>query len=596
MNYLLIFFGAIFCINSNSATTSENYLNRFNTYLNWSEQLPTTPNPAFIDFIQEKKPLSNKLREKWLYYLAQHNQWHDYQSYYQPSSDLSLQCYEQFALYEDGKQSEAIAASKSLWLTGNSLPPACDKLFSQLTKDNVFDQTLVMQRIRLALENRNFSLVIYLLGKLKDRSDLITLFNHIQQQPKKISELKSSPLMSDIYLYGIKRLLIKNIDQAHLLWQQAQSKGLLNEAQQQQLLTQIALQKAARNKNDAPSWFNRIKQAYVTEPILEWKLRFALKKHEWTKVEFLAQQSSNKESPMWQYWLGRSKEARGQKDNANSIYQKLANNRNYYGFLSSRRLKQPLQFQQESPITEQQLLLPYQSITQKIKTLYTTHQIAQASKLVNDFVSELPKPEKSALTHWLSSDLKWFGKAVYLSNTDEQLNHQLNLRFPLAYRDEVKQQSKHYQIPEALIYAIIRQESAFREDVVSFAGAHGLMQIMPTTATWIAKLHHINYTHKKQLFIFSKNIHLGAAYLHHLSKHYNQQFLLVVAAYNAGPTQVRAWLKAYPLQEADIWIENIPFSETRNYIKSVMSYYAVYQHQLKEPKPNLELFMKPYMG
>jgi len=589
LHSFFIFYTSCLCL-ATQAIASETYLHRFTSYMTWAQELPITPNPDFLEFIDEKKPLSQKLREKWLYDLAQRNDWHSYIMYYKPSNDLSLQCYAQFALYQEGKKQEAIQASKKLWLTGNSQPPACDKLFILLFKENVFDEQLIYQRTKLALENQNYLLAAHLLKKLNYPSNLASTLEAIYLHPKKIAQLKAGDLNADLYLYGIKRLLKRNLDQANELLREAKSKGLLNEHQQQELITHIALYKSIRNRSDAPNWLAKIKQEFINEPLIEWKIRFALKNDQWPKVESLIKQSSNQDTPCWQYWLARSLDAQGRHTDAIAIYQKLALYRNYYGFLANIRLKQPFEFQDEKTNTDTQILTIYKPIIQQIKTLYASKQTTAASRLANDFTSELPKDEKSAFVYWLSSELHWFDKTIYLSN-DQALSNQLTLRFPLAYRDNIKQQSKHYQVPEALIYAIIRQESAFKDDAISCAGAHGLMQLMPSTAAWISKTHHITYDNKQQLFSFTKNIHLGVAYLNHLIKNYNNQLLLVVAAYNAGPTQVRAWLHAQPLKEADIWIETIPYFETRNYLKSVVAYYLVYQHQLQE-KPNLDAFIK----
>jgi len=558
--------------------------------MSWAQELPTTANPAFLYFIYEKKPLSQKLREKWLYALAQKNDWHSFILHYKPSNDLSLQCYAQFALYQEGKQQEAIQLSKKLWLTGHSQPPACDKLFILLFKENAFDDQLIYQRTKLALENQNYPLATHLLKKLHHPSNLISTLDKIHQHPKQTAQLRAGELNSDLYLYGLKRLLIRNIDKANDLWQQARAKGLLNEQQQQQLITYIALYKSIHNKNDAPNWFAKIKQEFMSESLIESRIRLALKTEQWAKVETLIKQLSTQDTPCWQYWLARAIDAQGRHTDAVAIYQKIAPFRNYYGFLASIRLKQPFQFQDEKMNTDAHILTTYKLITQQIKTLYVSKQTTAASRLVNDFISELPKNEKSTFVHWLASDLHWFDKTIYLSN-DRDLSNQLTLRFPLAYQEDIQQQSKRYHIPEALIYAIIRQESAFRDDAISYAGAHGLMQLMPDTAAWISKIHHITYHNKQQLFSFTKNIHLGVAYLSHLAKNYNNQFVLVVAAYNAGPTQVRGWLNSQPIKEGDIWIETIPYFETRNYLKSVVAYYLVYQYLLQK-KPTLDAFIK----
>jgi soluble lytic murein transglycosylase len=174
---------------------------------------------------------------------------------------------------------------------------------------------------------------------------------------------------------------------------------------------------------------------------------------------------------------------------------------------------------------------------------------------------------------------------------NEELINQLRLRFPLPFHPNVRQLSQDYQIPMELIYAIMRQESGFREDVVSSAGAHGLMQVMPSTAHLIAAREKISYNDKKQLLMPKKNITLGAAYLKDLSKRFANNVILMVAAYNAGPRQVHYWLQHKSPEEMDIWIETLPWRETRNYLKNVLSFYAVYQYRMQH-KADLSFVMK----
>ena len=234
----------------------------------------------------------------------------------------------------------------------------------------------------------------------------------------------------------------------------------------------------------------------------------------------------------------------------------------------------------------------YKPITDQVKELYNSHQSWLASRLLNDFNSELPKNEKSALAYWVAHELQWNGKSVYLSN-NEELGNQLSLRFPLAYQPIIRNFALRYHVPQPLIFAMIRQESTFFDDIVSSAGANGLMQVMPLTAKIVAKRAHIPYNNPKELFVSDKNIHIGVAYLQQLAHQFRSHPVLVVAAYNAGPRQVNLWLKNHPPKEIDIWIETLPWQETRNYLKNVIAFYAVYQYRLGE-KPNLDAFMQPF--
>ena len=119
------------------------------------------------------------------------------------------------------------------------------------------------------------------------------------------------------------------------------------------------------------------------------------------------------------------------------------------------------------------------------------------------------------------------------------------------------------------------------------------MQIMPATALTVAKSKKINYLDKKQLFSSQKNIIIGAAYLQQLAKRFDKHPILMAAAYNAGPKQVSYWLKNHPPKDIDIWVETLPWPETRNYLKNIIAFYAVYQYRMQE-RPDLTVFMKPF--
>ncbi|KTD21410.1 soluble lytic murein transglycosylase [Legionella lansingensis] len=574
------------------ASSGTEYLNRFMAYMQWSQNLPTQPDSEFLAFIDSDTPLAQKLREKWLYQLARQKNWQSYTQHYKPSKDISLQCYALIADYQQGKQQQALQAAKPLWLNGTSQPPACNDLFNLLLKNESFDERLITERIKLALDKRNLGLARYLLKqykqpRLKDEQLLISIY----QSPARITQLEPGELHDIFYLFGLKRMVSTNMDQAIKLSQTEKTKKMLNHAQQQAFLAHVALYKAMRNHEDANHWFAKVQPAYYNDVLLDWQIRYALKRQEWAQVERLVNYSQDKDSPCWQYWLARALEARGERAKANAIYQSVAKSRHYYGFLASLRLNKSPNFENEPPVNDMSILKPYQPFTDNIKSLYLTKQSLQASRLLNEFVIELPKEDKSALAYWIANDLQWHGKSVYLSNTEEDLNNQLMLRFPLAYRMAISEYSKNYHIPQELIYAIIRQESGFREDVVSPAGARGLMQLMPTTASQVAKRERISYADKAQLFLSQKNINIGVAYLKQLANHYGHP-LLVAAAYNAGPRQVNFWLKNHPPKQIDIWIETLPWQETRNYLKNVIAFYTVYQYRM-QTRPDLRAFMRP---
>lgn len=585
--YWLFFCTSVF------AVTAEEYNQKFQTYIEWSQQLPLDLNPQFLSFITLQSPLTNKLRAKWLYDLAAKKNWVTFTRYYQPSEDVSLQCYATLARYHQLDIEGALQSVKPLWLNGQSQPTACNELFSALLKHKSFDETLLTQRIELALEQRNLSLAKYLLKQYKQpRLQEAQTLTTIYLSPQNIVQLQPGQLHDAFYLYGLKRIVSIDINQAIALWNHPKTSQFLKEKQQQAFLIHLTLYKSMRDHDDTLDWFSKIKPTFYNDVLMDWQIRYALKRKQWAYVEKMISLSNDKQNPSYQYWLARAIEAQGNAKAAKDIYEKIAISRNYYGFLASLRLNKPLKFEDEPSSTDLTILSPYQTVLEQIKLLLNTNQLLQASRLINDFVLELPKAEKSALAFWLAKEMQWYFKSIHLSNSDD-LTNQLSLRFPVAYQPVILKNAKQHDISEILIYAIIRQESMFKEDVISFAGAHGLMQVMPKTAQLIAKKNAIPFTDNKQLFYPAENIAIGVAYLKQLSARFNNHPLLMAAAYNAGPTRVSYWLNNHAPKDIDIWVETLPWHETRNYIKNVIAFYAVYQYRLGI-KPNLKSFMRSF--
>lgn len=592
MNKLILLVCGLFWSLTSFSLSGQTYMDRFNTFQSWYQNIPVTPTPEFLEFVKGTTPLSNKLRDKWLYELARIKDWSTYNAYYQPTNDINLACYAQIAKFNLGQPKEAISGSIPIWLSGDSQPQACNTLFDLLLKSDDFNQNLITQRIALALDKRNIQLARYLLKQYKTpHLNEVQTINDVYQNPANISKLSPGGLNDHFCLYGLKRMVSINMDKALQLWEQIKTKKILNESQKQAFIAHIALYKAMRNHEDAGVWFKKVKPQYYNDLLIDWQIRLALKNHDWKHVEHLINDSKNKDTPCWQYWLARSLEEQNKKTEARAIFQSLSKTRQYYGFLASIHLNKNPSFENEKPTTNPDTLKPYKPFIDQVKYLYHSKQSLQASRLLNDFISELPKDEASALVYWVDTELQWHGKSVYLSN-NETLNNQLILRFPLAYKNTIKTYAQKYSIPPEFVYAIIRQESGFREDVTSTAGARGLMQVMPFTAKVVSKADKISYTDQQQLFLSQKNINIGVAYLKQLTRRFSNHPVLVAAAYNAGPKQVVYWLKTHPPKEIDVWIETLPWQETRNYLKNVMAFYIVYQYRLNQ-KPDLNNFLTP---
>jgi soluble lytic murein transglycosylase len=168
----------------------------------------------------------------------------------------------------------------------------------------------------------------------------------------------------------------------------------------------------------------------------------------------------------------------------------------------------------------------------------------------------------------------------------------MRLRYPVLYQSNIAPNAAAQNIPSAWILGLMRQESRFTETISSSVGARGLMQIMPATGRWLAKQKGLRDFSTASLNQPAVNIELGSFYMKQLLDEFSGSFVLATAAYNAGPGRPRNWARELtrPIA-ASFFIEHIPFSETRNYVKAVLSNAACYQSLLEKQPVKLSSWL-----
>lgn len=202
------------------------------------------------------------------------------------------------------------------------------------------------------------------------------------------------------------------------------------------------------------------------------------------------------------------------------------------------------------------------------------------------FVFHTLSPEEQSTAGFVASDAGWYDRAIdSVVRGSQKLPSQLDIRYPLAYQDDIQANASLYHVDPAWLYALVRQESWFSPVARSSAGARGLMQLMPATANWVAhRIDMQNYT-SDQITDPATNLKLGSFYLSHLAILLGDP-VLATAAYNSGPNRVRHWLTTAP-QEGDLFIETIPVNETRDYVENILFNTVVYEQRLKLPAHSL---------
>jgi soluble lytic murein transglycosylase len=184
----------------------------------------------------------------------------------------------------------------------------------------------------------------------------------------------------------------------------------------------------------------------------------------------------------------------------------------------------------------------------------------------------------------------WHDRAIFALGNSGDLQY-YEWRFPLAWEDDIRRHAMANGLEPAWVFGTVRSESAMVENARSPANALGLMQVTPATGKRVAKKHGLRWQGSTQLQTAAGNLPIGTAYMADLLEEFSANPVLVSGAYNAGPNAVKSWLDTRPRGEAAIWVETLPFFETRDYIPRVLAFTALYQWRLGEPVTRISASM-----
>lgn len=548
------------------------------------------------DFLQryEGQPVAVRLRTSWLHRLGKRKDWDTYPAFYTPQSSVTLQCYEIRARLQKGDRKKALDDALKLWLVGYSQPDACDPAFAQLFGDGVINSELIWQRIRLAFANQKASLAAYLAKRLsaEDRA-WVKRWEQAHRQPTSAIKAawaeQDTPLVRDILAHALQRLARYKPDQAWKHWQTLSARHRFTEQQRGKVLQRIALNGAVNGEADAAKWLAAVPDSAADDNIRQWRVRIALRNGDWPealqRINELGEEQRRDEG--WRYWRARALDAEGAAGDAWTEYARLSSERSYFGFLAADRLQRPYQMADARVQVEKPSLTAIEDLPgiQRARELYFTGKRLDARREWFYATRDMPADQLRTAA-LLAHRWGWHDRAI-IAAAQAHYWSDLTLRFPLPHRESIFANARRYELDPALIYGVIRQESAFMEDAVSSVGALGLMQLMPATGKQTARALNIRYRGNQGLLQSDQNIQLGSAYLNKLMTRYNGSPVLAAAAYNAGPHRVSRWLPRDNDMDATLWSELIPFGETRKYVQRVLAYATIFDWRLEQPLTRL---------
>ncbi|BBU04059.1 transglycosylase SLT domain-containing protein [Aeromonas allosaccharophila] len=535
-------------------------------------------------------PQSNRLERSYLTYLAQSQQWSQFLRFYpaKPSS-TDLLCMHYQALYYTGKPKEALQGAGKIWMSGQSRPDACSPLFLLWQASGQRTQEKIWQRMTLAFEAENPNLIRHLgatLGSgLQSYGDqMVTLF----EQPAKAMNpayFSNNPYSRKLLSLGLTRYA--NQEPESVLRQLAlfRSRFGLTQAEVKPVERAIARRLLLDRAIAQRSWVDSTVKKLADPDITELRARLAIWEQDWrglsgwVKMMPMARQKEDR----WRYWMARSLEVQGQQKPARDLYLETANLRGFYGFMAAQRTGVPYRIKNQSVkhVPDWRTASQRWPFLLRVRELLSMNEIAAARSEWIHNMDRNPVAQRIEFGH-IALNQGWHELAILASIRAEAWDA-LDLRFPLPLKRTFSQMAQERTMNTSLLYAISRQESALYPQAQSPVGARGLMQLMPATAKETAGKLGVPYRNEQQLFDPAMNIRLGSAYLKRLLDVYDGNRILAAAAYNAGPGRVKRWRDQSDNKPMDVWVESIPYKETRNYVQNVLSFDLIYQHKLQQP-------------
>ncbi len=526
----------------------------------------------------------DKLRAEWLLQLGRNRDWaafnREYPKY-RMGDDKSLRCYGLLTEHL-ANASDVNASVLQTWLSQKDADEGCAAAAEQLVKDHSMMPAAIWPRARLGFENDRLRVATQAVGILND--GWVKNVAEIYASPAKYLNDKLTafrPKTRELVSLAIIRLAYLDPDAAaievnHLRW-----RAQLTQEERSWIWGVIGKRAAMKLSSDALGYFAQGQFSQMHEDHLAWAVRAALRAGKWQVVRdaIAAMPPSVAAEPVWVYWHARAQlalaDSEATRAEAMSLLQGIAGVRGFYEQLALEELGQRISVpERPAPLSaaERDAARNNPGLT---RALYAI-QIGLRQEGVREWNYSTNLHERGGLDDraLLAAAERACQAEVWdrCINSSERTKGVIDFetRFPMPFKSAVLARSKQIGMDPAYVYGLIRQESRFIMDARSGVGASGLMQVMPATAKWTAKKIGMTDFQPHQISERDTNIAIGTGYLKLLLDSFGGSMPMAAAAYNAGPGRPRSWRNG-PLLEAAIWAENVPFSETRDYVKKVLS-------------------------
>ena len=537
-------------------------------------------------------PLPNRFSNLYLRQAGREQRWQDFlQVRPDEPEGIELKCYYFRARLAAGDSDIAWDGARRLWDAGESRPNACDPLFAAWLKSGQLTDEVVWSRQLKAFDARQRSLLAYVAKQASPQlAPWADKLLAVYLQPEKIRQQTlpaSSPYSADIASHGLVLLARYNPEKALQYWRDYQAELDFSAEQVRLVESAIALQGLFARTQDLSPWLHGALDRLDDDKLVEIRLRWALAEQDW---ETLAQtlpllSDSGRQAEVWRYWQAVLAEREGDTERAEALFTALGGERSYHGFLAADRVGRAYSFNHQTPVLDAATASALQQlpVVQRVGELnfHEDWNLAHSEWYYLLQASE-DKTRNQQLAQ-LASQRGWYRMAIDAASRAQAWDA-LELRFPTPYRSTFQHYGQARQVPSTELMAIARRESAFYPQAQSPVGARGLMQLMPATGQQVASALG-QRGGSAELFEVDHNVLLGSAYYRQLLDRFGGNRVFALTAYNAGPHRVDRWRhKRGEGVPVDVWIDTIPYKETREYVQAVLFYNVVFQYLMGDTR------------
>lgn len=546
-------------------------------------------------------PYAERLRHAWLNRLARERRWAELtRDFDAASATPTLSCLHKQALLNLGHDDEALRGVEQIWLSGRSLPDACDPVLDAWRKAGQLSTELAWGRFSLAMEAGQPGLARYITRYMPEAERAwaqrwLDLYHRPAQVARVTWKADEHPRAAAMLTHTWARLARQEPEQALEQWQRYGKDQNLPEAQTIEVERTLALRLVLRTGAEGLPHLAKLPAEVFDAQLREWQVRAALSAGDWPTVQqaIAAMAPEQRDDHAWRYWRARALEATGQGNQARALYGALAEERNFYGFMAADRAGLPYRIGHRplTPDADRLSALRDTPAMQRAKEWLALERGIEARREWERTLARLDSEDLKAAAA-LAHEWGWHDRAIFAAARAGEFDD-MDLRFPLVHARLILEQSARQGINPAWAMAVARQESAFMVDARSHAGALGLMQVMPDTGRAMARHVNMSLRNPNDLLDPQVNVPIGTYYLRRNLDRFGGHPILSTAAYNAGAHRVSGWLPKEGSMDADIWAELIPFPETRGYVRRVLAYQVIYEMRLGLPPTRISSLLPP---